>query len=162
MRDDETIGYPSLLAGGLMPMYPRFSTNQAVPPFGLQVADATRYVNRDGGRSIFDGPTNGNWGGKSWSGGIYSPPGASMGSAPPLDSGDDAYMAHDFCYDRAGDDAGSLRDCDKTLVDRLRALPKDSRSWPRPPRPGTEPDSDGFRKWAIRWFDRRQPNGRAR
>ena len=38
-------------------------------PFGL---DETHMVNTSGGRSVWDGPTNGNWGGKCWSGGQYS------------------------------------------------------------------------------------------
>jgi hypothetical protein len=130
------------------PLYP------AGAPFGLKFADATRVTNTDGGRSIFDWPTNGNWCGQNWSGGKYSPPGAPMGMAPPLDSGDEACMRHDFCYDRVGGDPQQIRACDKTLVDELKALPADPQQWQRPPRPGTEGDTDWYRKGAIKWFGR--------
>ena len=64
--------------------------------FGL---DATRLLNSDGGRNAFlDGPTNGNFGGKCLSGGMYSCGGKPGGDAPPTDSGDRCYK-HDNCYD---------------------------------------------------------------
>jgi hypothetical protein len=181
MRDDKTMIYPSLLdprappagslsqfmvdaptpapAGGLFNLAPpanaaAASLYPAGVPFGLKLADATRWTNTDGGRSSFDWPTNGNWCGQNWSGGKYAPPGAPMGTAPPLDSGDEACMRHDFCYDRAGSDPAQIRACDKTLVDELKVLPDDPRRWARPPRPGTEGDTDWYRWGAIKWFGR--------
>ncbi len=65
-----------------------------IDPDGL---DATTVVNRSDGRPCWDGPTNGNWGGKCWSGGQYSCGGHLMGKAPPTDSADRCYMRHDNC-----------------------------------------------------------------
>jgi hypothetical protein len=147
-------------AGGLFDLAPTAnaaaaSLYPAGAPFGLKLADATRWTNTDGGRSIFDGPTNGNWCGQYWSGGRFSPPGAPMGAAPPLDSGDEACMRHDFCYDRAGDDSARIRACDRALVDELKALPQDVTGWSRPPRPGTEGQTDRYRNGAIFYFNRK-------
>jgi hypothetical protein len=49
------------------------------------------------GRSFFDGPQNGIWGGKNWSGG-WNPKkyGGINGPKPPLDSGDNSYIYHDL------------------------------------------------------------------
>ena len=114
-------------------------------PSGL---DATNWWNNAGGRSpVTDGPTNGNWGGGQWSGGVG---GGVTGIAPALDSGDECYQRHDQCYD-AGTSKAS---CDKRLVDELKALPGDPRRWPRPPIPGTEGDSDRYRRGAITIFGR--------
>ena len=99
-----------------------------------------------------DGPTNGNWGGKYWSGGQYAPPGRPNGSLPPVDSGDESYMRHDLCYDAAGGDSEKIRACDKALVDELNALPASPKDWPRPPQPGTEDETEGFRGLAKWWF----------
>jgi len=110
-------------------------------------ADATKPINRSGGRSIADGPTNGNWGGKCWSGGQYSCGKAGMGSAPPLDSGDEVYERHDRCH-AAGGGSG----CDAALVKELKNLPSDPARWPRPPRPGTEEQSARYRDYAIDYY----------
>lgn len=86
-------------------------------------------------------------GGGKWSGGVG---GGVAGTAPALDSGDECYQRHDQCYD-AGTSKAS---CDKRLVDELKALPGDPRRWPRPPIPGTEGDSDRYRRGAITIFGR--------
>ncbi len=116
-----------------------------IDPFGL---DATIWWNNAGGRSpVIDGPTNGNWGGGKWSGGVG---GGGTGTAPALDSGDECYQRHDQCYD-----AGTPKVlCDKKLVDELKALPSNPRLWARPPAPGTEGDSDRYRRGAITIFGR--------
>ena len=118
-----------------------------VDPEGL---DATRWINRSGGRPISDGPTNGNWGGGCWSGGQYSCRGNPNGAAPPTDSADACYMRHDLCYD-----AGRPRlQCDRELVQDLRDLPRDPLRWAVPPPPGTEGDTLRFLRGAILMFDR--------
>lgn len=95
------------------------------------------------------GPRNGNWGGKDWSGGrVPALHGGVDGSAPPLDSADELYMLHDLCYNSNN----SNSKCDAELVRGLKGLPEDSRKWRRPPRPGTESDSESFRKGAIQYF----------
>lgn len=98
-------------------------------------------------RSFSDGPRNGNWGGGKWSGGVS---GGGTGNAPPADSGDACYMRHDQCFDSGTSQAT----CNRRLVDELKALPDDSKKWPRPPAPGTEGDSERFRYGAIRIFGR--------
>jgi hypothetical protein len=175
MRDDNAPRYPSLLdpdfylaagaprfspvprgdeATGLFVAAPSVAASlyPSGTPFGPRFADATRWYNADGGRRASDWPTNGNWCGQYWSGGQYSPPGAPMGKAPPLDSGDEACMRHDFCYDRAGTDRAQLSTCDQSLIDELRALPNDSRQWPKPPRSGTESDTENFRDYMLDIF----------
>lgn len=97
-------------------------------------------------RSIWDGPSNGNWGGGSWSAGIG---GGKYGNAPLLDSGDACYQRHDNCYDSGV----GKQSCDANLVNELKSLPDDSSKWPIAPRPRTEGDSDRFRQGAIRIFE---------
>ena len=97
------------------------------------------------------GPKNGNWGGMCWSGG-KSCTSDTPGTAPPLDSGDRAYMNHDKCYEKAGGNISCVKKCDKKLVDELKSLPEDSKKWPEPPRKGTEGDSESYRRSAIRHF----------
>jgi len=97
------------------------------------------------GRSIADGPRNGNWGGGKWSGGV---PGGGTGTAPPLDSADACYMRHDQCYDSGA----AKKSCDTKLASELKALPADPRQWPMPPRPGTESDTVQFKNGAIFLF----------
>jgi RHS repeat-associated protein len=79
----------------------------------------------------WSGPRNGNWGGKNWSGG-WDPRkhGGQDGPAPPLDSGDECYMAHDKCYETPGcssknksDRKMAIRRCDLELVTCLAKLP---------------------------------------
>ena len=98
----------------------------------LSLITTHRDLSNKGGRSVFDGPTNGNWGGGCWSGGQHSCNGNPIGNAPPLDSADEAYMRHDMCYGSPG--------CDAALVEELKSLPDDSTQWPQPPRKGTEGD----------------------
>jgi hypothetical protein len=126
-----------------------------IDPWGL---DATNWDNKAGGRSpLFDGPTNGNWGGRCWSGGQYSCGSNPMGNAPPTDSGDLLYREHDLCYDKCGHGPSAKygqMQCDKKLVNDLKSLPDDSKQWPRPPRSGTESDSEQYRDMAISHFTR--------
>jgi RHS repeat-associated protein len=119
-----------------------------VDPYG---EDETRVVNRSGGRSVLHGPTNGNWGGKCWSGGRYSCGGAGMGTAPPTDSGDACYQRHDNRYSRCTTQQ-CIEACDATLVSELRNLDDDPTQWPVPTTAGTERDSARYRNWAIRFF----------
>jgi RHS repeat-associated protein len=112
------------------------------------------------GRTPFNGPRNGNWGGGCWSGGQYSCGNAGMGRMPPTDSGDMCYQKHDECYgtcDRPNADALFVercrQACDHTLVDSLQSLPADPRNWPVPPRDGTERDSADFIDDAIDFFN---------
>lgn len=119
-------------------------------PFGL---DATSWSNTNGGRSRWDGPTNGNWGGKCWSGGRFSCGVGGPGDAPPLDSGDQCYRDHDLCYvNCAPNNRDCIRGCDTNLLRDLDNLADDPRRWPRPPRQGTEGDSRRYRDFARRYF----------
>ncbi|MBI1746582.1 MAG: hypothetical protein HYR55_08340, partial [Acidobacteria bacterium] len=125
-----------------------------VDPFGL---DRTSWYGD--GRSTFDGPKNGNWGGKNWSGG-WNPQrhGGVPGPAGPTDSGDECYMNHDNCWgdcsqsNCSSDQKNCMKNCDRQLVNCLRRLDRDPRNWPRPPRPGTEGDSSKYRDDAIWYF----------
>ena len=109
--------------------------------FGL---DNTR-VNPSGWSN---GPINGNWGGKCWSGGRNSCDGNGMGDAQPTDSADSCYKEHDECYDNGTD----KKQCDAKLEKDLKALPPKPKDWPVPPRGGTEIDSSDYRDWAIWYF----------
>ena len=120
-----------------------------IDPDGL---DQTTVVNTSGGRPWWDGPTNGNWGGKCWSGGQYSCGGHPMGKAPPTDSADACYMHHDNCYAKCGNNKQCIAACDGTLIKELQALPNDPKKWPNPPRKGTETDTFRYRSWALSWF----------
>ncbi|MGJ7558733.1 RHS repeat-associated core domain-containing protein [Variovorax sp. RB3P1] len=120
-----------------------------IDPLGL---DSSNYFNRSGGRSLLNGPTNGSWGGKCWSGGQYSCKGNPVGDAPPTDSGDACYKRHDLCYVACGSNGACRTVCDRTLVEELRALPEEPRQWPQPPRPGTESDTRAYRDSAIGHF----------
>jgi RHS repeat-associated protein len=122
-----------------------------VDPFGL---DSTNYFNRSGGRSLWNGPTNGNWGGKCWSGGRYSCNGNPVGDAPPLDSGDACYQRHDMCYVACASNAACRTTCDSKLVNELRSLPAEPTQWPQPPRPGTENESRIYREDAMGRYQR--------
>jgi RHS repeat-associated protein len=117
-----------------------------IDPFGL---DETRIVNTSGGRSVWDGPTNGNWGGKCWSGGQYSCGGRPMGNAPPTDSADRCYMHRDNCYDKCNVNVECMEACNKELIKELHNLPDDPTKWPQAPRRGTERDSRTYRAGAF-------------
>jgi RHS repeat-associated protein len=113
-----------------------------IDPTGL---DKTIWNNTSGGRSRWKGPTNGNWGGGCWSGGKYSCGDNPPGYAPPTDSGDQCYQRHDDCYAKCGANVICIAVCNKQLVKELKNLPDDSGSWPNPPKPGTEGDSEKYR-----------------
>lgn len=122
-----------------------------IDPSGL---DATSWGGD--GRSIGDGPKNGNWGGGNWSGG-WNPNkhGGIDGPAAPMDSGDESYMYHDICYGKATSDC-EKKACDKKLISSLRNLPLNPKKWAHPPKPGTEFDSAKFARDAMEYFNRRQ------
>ena len=138
-------------AGGNFYEYANGNPVLFVDPLGL---DATNWFNSSGGRPLYNGPTNGNWGGKNWSGGWYPPGhGGKDGTLPPLDSGDEAYQRHDQCYSGVPlSPRYSKNRCDDQLVKELRELPDDSSQWNRPPRKGTKDDSENFRDNAIWYF----------
>ena len=145
---------PIRFAGGDVNVYAYVQNDPInwIDPWGL---DATNWNNTAGGRSRWDGPTNGNWGGGCWSGGQYSCGGNPMGGSPPTDSADACYERHDKCYDAAGqNNPRGIAACDQQLVNELRNLNNDSRLWPQPARPGTERDSESYRNKAIWWFRR--------
>ncbi len=108
--------------------------------------DETDWINTIGGRKLSDGPTNGNWGGKCWSGGQYSCNGKGMGNLPPVDSADVLYMKHDYCY------AGGGGGCDTILINDLRGLGTKTKSWNIPPSTGTEKDTIRYMWGADKWF----------
>jgi RHS repeat-associated protein len=118
-------------------------------PFGL---DETHVINTSGGRSVLDGPTNGNWGGKCWSGGQYSCGIHPMGSKPPTDSADKCYMHHDNCYDKCNGNKKCMKACDAALLKELKLLSDDPTKWPEPPLKGTESDTMIYRNGAILIF----------
>jgi RHS repeat-associated protein len=138
------------------------SPTKFIDPFGLDETfwdcGTTRGRN---GRYCSDGPRNGNWGGKNWSGG-WNPNqhGGQDGPGAPTDSGDECYMYHDRCYEQPActtepdkkKKQDAIRACDLELVRCLKQLPRDPKEWPHPPRPGTEIDSSTFRDQAISHF----------
>ena len=147
---------PSGLAGGTNTYaYVGSDPLRFFDPYGL---DETMLLNSDGGRNAFlAGPSNGNWGGQCWSGGMYSCGGKPGGDAPPTDSADRCYKHHDKCYEACGEfpDPKCIAICDAHLVDELEDLPNDPRWWVTPPRSGTEKDSRIYRDVAIELFRKR-------
>jgi RHS repeat-associated protein len=130
----------------------------SIDPLGLDETFWDCHFSSKNGRSCSDGPRNGNWGGKNWSGG-WNPKQhkGEDGPEPPVDSGDDCYLAHDKCYETPAAMAAktkkdAIKKCDLELVQCLRKLPKDPTQWPRPPRAGTENDSRSFCENAIWYF----------
>ena len=106
------------------------------------------WINKKGGRKIIDGPTNGNWGGKCWSGGQYSCNGNPIGNKVPLDSADEAYMQHDLCYDCGTD----KKICDEYFVNSLNNLDSDPMKWDNAPSIETLKDTRWYIIFAIEWF----------
>lgn len=111
------------------------------------------------GRSISDGPRNGNWCGGNWSGGqVPSLNRGQDGPRGPVDSLDRCCMVHDRCYakcDRYPEKnvrETCLINCDGGLVRCLRDLDDDCTRWAEPPRPRTESDSQWYRDDALRHF----------
>ena len=110
------------------------------------------------GRSLWDGPTYGNYCGKVWTGG-WNPEkhGGEPGPLPSTDSLDEQCRLHDYCW---SDCTGSMNvdqckgQCDQILVDKLKALDGDSTRWERQPPSGQEDQAEAMRKGAIWWFDR--------
>jgi RHS repeat-associated protein len=147
------------LRGGINPYaYALQNPVMLIDPVGL---DETIWLNNSGGRSpLFNGPTNGNWGGGCWSGGQGSCNGNPSGNAPPTDSADRCYMHHDKCYDSCATQYPNdikgfnqcINACDKKLVEELNQLPADPTKWPEPPRNGTEQDTQNYRWWAQKIF----------
>ena len=144
---EDPIGF----VGGDPNFYAYVSNNPGrwVDPTGL---DSTDWNNTQGGRSRLNGPTNGNWGGKCWSGGQYSCAGYPSGSVPPMDSGDQCYERHDDCDTVCAGNKICIAACDRQLVKELDELSDDSRLWPNPPRLGTERDSERYRNMGRKYF----------
>jgi RHS repeat-associated protein len=130
--------------------------------FGYNLNDPINWIDPEGldstswygdGRTLLDGPKNGNWGGQNWSGGWNANRhGGKNGPLSPIDSGDICYMNHDNCYANSKNCKSEKKACDQALVICLRNLNNSSKNWTFPPRPGTEKDSESFRNWAIWYF----------
>jgi RHS repeat-associated protein len=126
-------------------------------PFGL---DRTIWSSGTG-RSMSEGPRNGNWCGGNWSGGqVPSLHGGREGPHGPVDSLDGCCMVHDRCYERCekvqeknARKACMITECDRVLVKCLSDLDNDCTRWPERPRAGTEGDSQTFRDDAMRYFN---------
>jgi RHS repeat-associated protein len=105
---------------------------------------------------IPNGPTNGNWGGRCWSGGQKSCGDAGMGNLPPLDSADAIYKKHDICLSKTNNKTSFVSPeetaCHRAMTDELEALPDNPKQWPQPPKAGTEADSRSFKKHAQGYF----------
>jgi RHS repeat-associated protein len=134
---------------------------------GLEPEDNTWFseqedTNKERKRRFTDGPRYGNWCGKDWSGGPE-------GEDPPIDSLDDQCKKHDDCWGNCdkhcievlripGPDGHAVYPhqicmelCNKDFVRDLEDLPKDPRTWPRPPKPGFD-GADSYKDLSIKWF----------
>lgn len=74
-----------------------------------------------------------------------------------MDSLDSCCKTHDLCYESCEKGPPSLhktciKKCDAGLVGCLKDLSDDCRKWPKPPRKGTEDDSNSYRNHAISLF----------
>ncbi|TIH14876.1 hypothetical protein D0S45_12095 [Marinifilum sp. JC120] len=111
------------------------------------------------GRSLFDGPKYGKWGGGKYSGGVD---GGKVGSAKPVDSSDEAYRKHDLEYERIknmptlGDvneeQKKRIQKADEELVKDLEKLDSDSSKWTKPAKDSERKNAELYRKGAISWF----------
>jgi RHS repeat-associated protein len=152
-RQSDLIG---LLAGLNTYSYVTNSPLRYADPQGL---DETIW-NIRGDRGVSDGPRNGNWCGKNWSGGwATSAHGGLPGPMGPVDSLDSCCRTHDLCWDSCEHLVGDpmrYRDCrykcDKNIVKCLNDLDPDCTKWAHPARAGTEADSDMFRDDARRYW----------
>jgi RHS repeat-associated protein len=152
-RQSDLIG---LLAGLNTYSYVTNSPLRYADPQGL---DETIW-NITGDRGVSDGPRNGNWCGKNWSGGwAPSAHGGLPGPMGPVDSLDSCCKTHDLCWDSCEHLIGDpmrYRDCrykcDKNIVKCLNDLDPDCNKWAHPARAGTEADSDIFRDDALRYW----------
>ncbi len=132
--------------------------------------DAINWWNTGGGtswdpltwnRNPAAGPTNGNYGGKDWTGGLA--PGEAGPPAPPSSSADICYAAHDRCFDSCNShsschDNNACNRCNQALVRCLENLPDDPHKWPVPPDPSDDPGDIGaqrYREGAIFIFKNR-------
>ncbi len=149
---------PIGLAGGLNTY--GYVVNNPLRYIDFLGLDATDWNNTSGGRSVMDGPTNGNWGGKCWGGGQYSCGGEGNGDAPPVDSADVCAMEHDLCWGECESDSEckegdegeqSCKDtCDAEFKQCLLNIDTtDPKKWPNPPPPGTESDSKDWQHGGI-------------
>ena len=95
------------------------------------------------GRNLQDGPTNGNWCSKNWSGGLNPELNNGMdGIAQPVDSMDDCCKTNDQCYgfvdnNTCSDNDSHKKMCDDQLLACLQKLDFNPNYWPKPPRNGT-------------------------
>ncbi len=134
--------------------------NDPTPGYGSEVGEPSAQFGMGRG-----GPTWGNWGGLYHSGGLDPKDNGGMdGTAPPVDSSDEAYMRHDKGKGRcdnedilANDPAKWRRECnrevDQQLAKELRQLPENPKDWPRPPKQGMERQADWYRKGATWLFE---------
>lgn len=144
---------PISFAGGVnLYSYVQNNSINFIDPYGL---DVTSFLGD--GRSIYDGPKNGNWGGKNWSGGWNPQQHGGDGPLPPTDSADACYMNHDHCYgfvdiQSCGNNNENIKVCDAELLNCLSKLSHNPRNWSSPPRPGTEDMSEAFKTDATVYF----------
>ncbi|RRQ21111.1 hypothetical protein D6C00_03475 [Thiohalobacter thiocyanaticus] len=111
----------------------------------------------------------GNWGGRNWAGG-QSGNNIPNDPLPPVDSLDECFMYHDYCYEQKENtckpdsplDNKIERICDEALLRCMRNLPSNTTEWPKPPQnsppnpltgmPGHNSSADDFREKADMFF----------
>ncbi len=109
-------------------------------------------------RNLQDGPANGNWCGKNWSGGVNPQlNNGNDGILSAVDSMDDCRKTHDQCYGFVDNNVCSEADahkkvCDAQLVSCLNRLDSNPLNWPKPPRSGTLFDTIIYKNAAIILF----------